>query len=143
MPTYDYRCTVCGHEIEVVHGVHDDGPEACPKCGGPMRKAFVVPTIHFKGSGWAKKDRGASTATKAARAADAGSKGGDEGGSKPSGETTSGETTGGETTGGGAKKSEGGDGSGSTRTGDGGTSRSKGPSESRSTASADGADGGG
>ena len=67
VPTYDYRCTVCGHEIEVVHGVHGHGPDACPVCGGAMRKAFVVPAIHFKGSGWAKKDRGASSSTKAAR----------------------------------------------------------------------------
>ena len=34
----------------------------CPSCGreGTMRKQFVAPTIHFKGSGWAKKDRGSS-----------------------------------------------------------------------------------
>ncbi len=68
MPTYDYRCTVCGHEIEVVHGVHGHGPDACPNCGGEMRKTFVVPTVHFKGSGWAKKDRGTASSTKAARA---------------------------------------------------------------------------
>ncbi len=68
MPTYDYRCTVCGHEMEVVHGVYGHGPDVCPKCGGEMRKAFVVPAIHFKGSGWAKKDRGAASSTKAARA---------------------------------------------------------------------------
>ena len=36
---------------------------------GTMRKQFAPPTIHFKGSGWAKKDRGAASSTKAAAAA--------------------------------------------------------------------------
>ena len=62
MPTYDYVCSACSHEMEVVHGVHGHGPSACPVCGGPMRKTFAAPTIHFKGSGWAKKERGSSHA---------------------------------------------------------------------------------
>lgn len=62
MPTYDYVCPN-GHRSEVVHGVHDTGPSACPVCGAaPVRKTFAPPTIVFKGSGWAKKDR-SSTAT--------------------------------------------------------------------------------
>ena len=72
MPSYDYVCTVCGHRMEVVHGIHGQGPEACPVCGGAMRKAFVAPAVHFKGSGWAKKDRGAAASTKAAAKAAAG-----------------------------------------------------------------------
>ncbi len=66
MPTYDYICTACGHEMEVVHGIHGHGPEACPVCGGVLRKGFAAPAVHFKGSGWAKKDRGAAARTKAA-----------------------------------------------------------------------------
>ncbi len=66
MPTYDYICTACGHRMEVVHGIHSQHPDACPLCGGTMRKAPTAPAVHFKGSGWAKKDRGAATATKAA-----------------------------------------------------------------------------
>ena len=80
MPTYDYVCSACGHRLEVVHGINGHGPEACPVCGGPMRKAFVVPTVHFKGSGWAKKDRGAAASTKAAARA---------GGDAPAGDTSS------------------------------------------------------
>ena len=40
------------------------GPTFCPVCGaeGTMTKAFTAPTIHFKGSGWAKKDRSSSSA---------------------------------------------------------------------------------
>src|SRR5262245_11406382 len=58
MPLYDYDCAACGRRFEVIHGVHADGPKACPLCGkGPVRKAFAPPAIHFKGSGWAKKER--------------------------------------------------------------------------------------
>lgn len=63
MPRYDYDCAACGLRFEVVHGVHGSAPEACPHCGkGPIRKAFAPPTIHFKGSGWAKKERRATSA---------------------------------------------------------------------------------
>jgi len=57
VPIYDYVCETCGHVMEVIHGIDADGPGECPQCGGPMSKAFTAPTVHFKGSGWAKKDR--------------------------------------------------------------------------------------
>lgn len=58
MPTYDYHCTACGHRFEIIHGLHAAGPSECPRCGsGPVRKRIVAPTIHFKGTGWAKKER--------------------------------------------------------------------------------------
>ena len=59
MPIYEYVCSSCGNRTEILHGVHDDGPTFCPACGaeGSMRKAFAPPTIVFKGSGWAKKER--------------------------------------------------------------------------------------
>ncbi len=60
MPTYDYVCTKCGHEMEVFHPVHGHGPSACPQCGGQMRKAFAPPAVVFKGTGWARKERAAS-----------------------------------------------------------------------------------
>ncbi len=56
MPTYDYACTSCGHVIEVIHSIHGKGPDACPLCGSPMKKAIALPTVHFKGSGWARKE---------------------------------------------------------------------------------------
>lgn len=63
MPLYDYRCTECGSETEVMHAIDGAGPATCDVCGGPMRKALSAPAIHFRGSGWAKKD--ARTASKA------------------------------------------------------------------------------
>ena len=68
MPTYDYACAACGHRFEVVHGVHGEGPKTCPSCGGaPVRRAFAPPTVVFKGSGWAKVDRRASSGGAAKR----------------------------------------------------------------------------
>ena len=63
MPLYDYDCANCGRRFEVIHGVHADPPTACPLCGGgPIKKAIAAPAIHFKGSGWAKKERRATAA---------------------------------------------------------------------------------
>ena len=88
MPIYDYLCSACDHRADILHGIHDPGPQFCPSCGaeGTMRKQFAAPAIHFKGSGWAKKDRGGSSSTKAAAKAAAneasrdGSSGGGESG---------------------------------------------------------------
>jgi len=70
MPIYEYACTACGRHIDVVHGIHAQGPSVCTECGGAMKKALTAPAIHFKGSGWAKKDArsAAATATPAAGA---------------------------------------------------------------------------
>lgn len=62
MPLYDYDCSACGRRFEVVHGVHVEGPTVCPICGkGPIRKAISAAAVHYKGSGWAKKERRAAT----------------------------------------------------------------------------------
>jgi putative FmdB family regulatory protein len=65
VPTYDYVCTVCGHRAEVVHPLHGHGPSACSRCGAAMKKAFAAPAVHFKGSGWARKERAGRSAGKA------------------------------------------------------------------------------
>ena len=58
MPLYDYDCSACGRRFEAIHGVHAEPPTVCPLCGsGPVRKAIAAPAVHFKGSGWAKKER--------------------------------------------------------------------------------------
>lgn len=70
MPIYEYVCTSCDHRSDILHGINDPGPNFCPSCGeeGTMRKQFAPPAIHYKGSGWAKKDRGGSSSgTKASR----------------------------------------------------------------------------
>lgn len=53
MPTYDYRCTKCGHRFELFHSIKDETLRRCPRCRG---KAVRVPAggagLLFKGSGF-------------------------------------------------------------------------------------------
>lgn len=69
MPIYDYGCSNCGHVVEVVHGVHEAGPTVCPNCGGLLRKRLSTPAIHFRGTGWAKKDARAAIAARSGKGA--------------------------------------------------------------------------
>lgn len=81
MPLYDYDCAACGRRIEVVHGVHAPGPTHCPNCGGgPLRKAISAPAVHFRGSGWAKRDRRATATPGTSKAAGDGDHGSEESG---------------------------------------------------------------
>lgn len=68
MPIYEYRCVACGREIEVIHGIHAEGPSACDVCGAPMRKLVSPPAIVFRGAGWAKKDARDSSSARSAEA---------------------------------------------------------------------------
>ena len=94
MPLYDYDCAACGRRFELVHGVHAEPPTVCPLCGsGPIRKAISAPAVHYKGSGWAKKERRAtatpssskSTLDSASDESGSGGNGSGEGGSGGSG----------------------------------------------------------
>jgi putative FmdB family regulatory protein len=87
VPIYEYACAACGHRTDILHGVHDPGPHFCPECGteGSMRKVMTAPAVHFKGSGWAKKERRSSTAAKGSSSKDAAGSG-SSGTSTPSAE---------------------------------------------------------
>ncbi len=61
MPTYEYRCKSCDHEMEVQQAFTDDPLDTCPECQGPLRKVYGNVGIAFKGSGFYKNDaRGSS-----------------------------------------------------------------------------------
>jgi putative FmdB family regulatory protein len=93
MPAYDYDCAACGRRFEVSHGVFADPPTSCPLCGkGPIRKAITAPAIHYKGSGWAKKERRATVSSGAAKASGEGGPT-TEGGSTSDGGSTATEKT--------------------------------------------------
>ena len=84
MPLYDYDCAACGRRFEVIHGVHADPPPACPLCGGgPVKKAITAASVHYRGTGWAKKERRAAIKTGSSskgedESADSGSSGADK-----------------------------------------------------------------
>ena len=56
MPTYQYRCTACGHDLEAVQKFTDVALTECPNCGGSLRKVFNAVGVVFKGSGFYRTD---------------------------------------------------------------------------------------
>ncbi len=56
MPTYQYACTKCEHEFEVVQSFSDASISKCPECGGEVRKKFGAVGVVFKGSGFYRTD---------------------------------------------------------------------------------------
>ncbi len=56
MPTYQYRCTACGDELEAVQKFTDPSLTTCPSCAGDLRKVFSAVGVVFKGSGFYSTD---------------------------------------------------------------------------------------
>ena len=56
MPTYQYACTECGHDVETVQSFSDASLTECPRCHGRLRKVFGAVGIVFKGSGFYRND---------------------------------------------------------------------------------------
>ena len=56
MPTYQYACTACGHQLEAVQSFTDDALTECPQCQGRLRKQFSAVGVVFKGSGFYRTD---------------------------------------------------------------------------------------
>jgi putative FmdB family regulatory protein len=64
VPTYQYACTTCGNQLEVVQSFSDAALTVCPACDGQLRKVFSAVGIVFKGSGFYRTDsRSGSSAT--------------------------------------------------------------------------------
>ncbi|HEX6686144.1 MAG TPA: FmdB family zinc ribbon protein [Candidatus Limnocylindrales bacterium] len=56
MPTYQYACTSCGHQLEAVQSFADEPLTECPTCEGRLRKLFSGVGVVFKGSGFYRTD---------------------------------------------------------------------------------------
>jgi putative FmdB family regulatory protein len=56
MPTYQYRCTECGEDLEAVQKFSDPALTTCPTCSGQLRKVFNAVGVVFKGSGFYRTD---------------------------------------------------------------------------------------
>jgi putative FmdB family regulatory protein len=68
MPTYEYRCRDCRHELEAQQSFSDPALTECPSCGGTLKKKFSSVGISFKGSGFYKTDSRSSPAGGAKKA---------------------------------------------------------------------------
>ena len=88
VPTYQYACTECGHQLEAVQSFSDAPLSECPACQGRLRKLFNSVGIVFKGSGFYRTDsRGGSTSAESGKTSD--SKGSSESKSDSKPETKS------------------------------------------------------
>ena len=57
MPIYEYRCEVCGHELEALQKVGDPPLMTCPECGQErLKKKMSLTTFRLKGTGWYETD---------------------------------------------------------------------------------------
>ena len=57
MPIYEYRCSVCGQEHEVLQKVTEPPLTECPSCGKPgMQKLLTAAGFQLKGKGWYATD---------------------------------------------------------------------------------------
>jgi len=63
MPTYEYKCTSCGHTFEAVQSMNDKPLSRCPKCKSAVRRVINGGIgIIFKGSGFYTTDYKKSSA---------------------------------------------------------------------------------
>jgi putative FmdB family regulatory protein len=57
MPIYEYRCSLCGQEHEVLQKVSEPPLVDCPSCGKPgLQKLLTAAGFQLKGSGWYATD---------------------------------------------------------------------------------------
>lgn len=57
MPTYEYKCTKCGHTFEAVQRMTDNPLSRCPECKGALRRIIGGGMgVIFKGSGFYSTD---------------------------------------------------------------------------------------
>jgi putative FmdB family regulatory protein len=70
MPTYDYVCDACGHEVEIFQSMSEAPKKKCPACGKPKlrRRIGTGGGILFKGSGFYQTDYRSDSYKSAAKA---------------------------------------------------------------------------
>jgi putative FmdB family regulatory protein len=68
MPTYDYQCQACDHQLEAFHSMSAEPLKDCPSCGKPELKRLIGPGagLLFKGSGFYQTDYRSDSYKKAA-----------------------------------------------------------------------------
>lgn len=87
MPTYQYRCTSCDSEQEVVQRFTDDPLTDCPECDGNLRKVFNAVGVVFKGSGFYATDNRPKNKAGAAKVSEKSGEKSEKSESKPAAES--------------------------------------------------------
>lgn len=68
MPTYEYRCDHCEHELEIFQSITESPKKKCPACGKLKLKRLLGTGagVIFKGSGFYETDYRSESYKKAA-----------------------------------------------------------------------------
>ena len=57
MPFYEYECSSCGKQTEVLQKISDAPLKKCPHCGkSALKRLISAPVFRLKGSGWYETD---------------------------------------------------------------------------------------
>ena len=57
MPIYEYKCSACGHQLEVIQRISDAPKRDCPSCGAAsLEKQISRVGFQLKGTGWYETD---------------------------------------------------------------------------------------
>jgi putative FmdB family regulatory protein len=57
MPIYDFKCTACGHQDEVMRKISDASTMECPSCKqASFSKMLSAPSFQLSGTGWYATD---------------------------------------------------------------------------------------
>ncbi|MFC1606920.1 FmdB family zinc ribbon protein [Candidatus Latescibacterota bacterium] len=69
MPTYEYKCKICGHEFEAFQLMSEDPLDDCPVCKGAVERLISAGGgLIFKGSGFYITDYRSDSYKKAEKA---------------------------------------------------------------------------
>jgi putative FmdB family regulatory protein len=72
MPIYEYRCSACGHQADVLQKMSDAPLKTCPVCGkDSFGKQISAAGFQLKGSGWYATDFKGSKSSGANKGGDA------------------------------------------------------------------------
>lgn len=52
MPIYEYKCTKCNEQFEVIQKFSDEPLKKCKSCDGKLKKLITNTSFVLKGSGW-------------------------------------------------------------------------------------------
>ena len=57
MPIYEYQCTECGFQKEILQKISDEPLKVCEECGEEsMKKMVSAAAFRLKGGGWYETD---------------------------------------------------------------------------------------
>jgi len=57
MPIYEYKCSKCEHQFEIIQRISDIPIEVCPECSQTsVNKLVSAPSFRLKGGGWYETD---------------------------------------------------------------------------------------